>query len=83
MLKSSLVGFSNTLRTLAYDFHNSDGQFRRAPSPKYVFDEGSGAVLFNLPHHMPQIMTTDDRWNLVLQMAAGIQPCKQHLAAVV
>jgi len=54
-------------------FHNIDdlhGQFLEAPSLDYVFNEGSGAVLFDLLHQMPQITTTDIRWTLVLQMAA-------------
>ena len=52
------------------DSGNCDGQFLVAPSLEYVFNEGSGAVLFDLLHQMPQITTTDIRWTLVLQMTA-------------
>lgn len=51
-------------------FDDIDGQFSVAPSLEYVFNEGSGAVLFDLLHQMPQITITDIRGTLVLQMAA-------------
>lgn len=47
-----------------------EGRFSAAPSLEYVFNEGSGAVLFDLLHQMPQITTTDIKWTLILQMAA-------------
>ncbi len=53
-----------------HDRDDPDGRFLAAPSLGYVFNEGSGAVLYDLLHHMPQITTTDIRWTLVLQMAA-------------
>jgi ankyrin repeat protein len=59
--------------TSSKNFHNindPDGHFLVAPSVEYVFNEGSGAVLFDLLHRMPQITTTDIGWTLVLQMAA-------------
>ena len=55
------------------DFHkisHPDGRFLKAPSLEYVFNEGSGAVLFELLHQMSQTTTKDIRWTLVLQMAA-------------
>ena len=60
--------------TLDFDYFFSlddpDGRFLVAPSLEYVFNEGSGAVLFEFLHLMPEITTTDIRWTLVLQMAA-------------
>ena len=47
-----------------------EGRFSAAPSLKYMFNKGSGAVLFDLLHQMPQITTTDIKWTLILQMAA-------------
>ena len=47
-----------------------DGRFLEAPSLDYVFNEGSGAVLYDLLRLMPRITATDVQWNLVLQMAA-------------
>lgn len=60
----------DTSRKYFHDIGDPDGHFLEAPSLEYVFNEGSGAVLFDLLHLMPQITATDIEWTLVLQMAA-------------
>ena len=59
-----------TQREDSYDNGHPDGRFLVAPSLKYVFNEGSGAVLFDLLPRMSQTTATDIRWTLVFQMAA-------------
>lgn len=60
----------NPSRKYFHGIYHPDSHFLVAPSLEYVFNEGSGAVLFDLLHQMPQITTTDIRWTLILQMVA-------------
>jgi ankyrin repeat protein len=71
LLEQALRYFNgNTSSKNFHSINDPDSHFLVAPSVEYVFNEGSGAVLFDLLHQMPQITTTDIRWTLVLQMAA-------------
>lgn len=71
LLEQALQYFQGkTSRKHFHGIGDPDGRFLVAPSLEYVFNEGPGAVLFDLLHQMPQITTTDIRWTLILQMAA-------------
>ncbi|KAF7556665.1 hypothetical protein G7Z17_g1205 [Cylindrodendrum hubeiense] len=58
--------------TERYDYKDAgrdpDGRFLHAPSLKYVFDEGPGAVLETLIRHYRGEELSDKRYSLVLQM---------------
>lgn len=65
---------ARVLEFFAYDKHsapfaNSNGCFQLAPSLKYVFEEGPGAVLEILLRNYEGEKLEDGRYRLVLQMA--------------